>query len=205
MFITYGTKGKIISSKAAHLTCTTCGGSQHTMHVVQRYFNIFWIPVIPLRKTVVTECGQCRKVSESKELEPQSRGIAEQARKSASTPAWTFSGLGVAIVLGLSLWALDIRRQESVQAYIRQPVAGDIVVYKSNGKYRVLKITEALGETVQIRPANYEYDHTYGALKHMRRNQTQADYFSNELLSISLEEFRQLEIDDIKRGDSAGM
>ena len=60
--IVYGIKTKTLSSTPVECNCEHCNHSQQLVHVSQRYFHIFWIPVLPLGKKSLIECQHCKKV-----------------------------------------------------------------------------------------------------------------------------------------------
>ena len=46
--IIFGTKAGHCGSVKTQGFCTECENTEHLIHVLQKYFHIFWIPTIPI-------------------------------------------------------------------------------------------------------------------------------------------------------------
>lgn len=61
MIFIWGTKGISSLIKEGYVNCPVCNTTtKYELKVIRRWFTIFWIPVIPLRKKVCyLECQSC--------------------------------------------------------------------------------------------------------------------------------------------------
>src|SRR5438132_1656789 len=51
MFLHWGLSVKVLGAKKIDIKCNTCGSPGLSLTCMQRVFNIYWIPTIPLKKT----------------------------------------------------------------------------------------------------------------------------------------------------------
>lgn len=99
----------------------------------QKYFHLYFIPFIPLKRKVEVCCESCHMVFEEKD---QSSDIEKKLnrvkdRHPIRTPVWSFSGI---ILLGiLTTWAFwQSGRHDVVEAdYIKNPKKGDVYFIES--------------------------------------------------------------------------
>jgi hypothetical protein len=66
--------------------------------VFGRYAHIFWIPLFPIGKTVVSECTHCLRTLKKKEFSPELRRKYDEQAITVSRPFWHYVGL-VAVLL----------------------------------------------------------------------------------------------------------
>lgn len=80
MILLFGVTTKVTVRATVWLVCHFCGFSapQRVLEQVRR-LTLFWIPLIPLSRSVVNECGECgHRVPLS----------AEQARRAEAWESW---------------------------------------------------------------------------------------------------------------------
>lgn len=99
--IIYGTRSTHLKSKASVIQCPTCSKKNNfVLSAYRKYFHLFWIPFIPLKKIVVGQCKHCKLALDEKHLPQSGKYEADQLKDEAKTPLWKFSLL---ILLGLGL------------------------------------------------------------------------------------------------------
>ena len=156
--IVYGQKAKVLATETLTEKCPNCGAiASVQLSVVQKYVHVFWIPCIPLGKTGISQCGNCKQVLKLKSM-PQSFKDAYDAFKAqAKTPVYMYSGIGLIVLL--FAWATYHGQQNAKQyaLLITAPQKGDIFEIKTNeNKYTLYKVDAVVGDTVFVRPNNFE-------------------------------------------------
>ena len=114
MIFFFGTRAsKIKEHQLRNTSCPYCStANSFTVSTYSRYFYFFWIPIIPLFKSSIAECGHCKKSYAMTNFSPEmSRSFEqEKQRDPAKHPIW--QGLGCmallaffAVVFSISLYA----------------------------------------------------------------------------------------------------
>lgn len=72
--IIYGTRSKVIKNNdnlPRRFNCNHCK-SDNTVNVIHtfNYFHIFWIPMFPYSKKIMTECSHCKNLLYQNEISP---------------------------------------------------------------------------------------------------------------------------------------
>jgi hypothetical protein len=99
--IIFGFRSKPLGAVAERIdaTCDHCGHSRLAALVFQRYFHVYWIPVLPTGKSVFFECAHCKRVIEDGAREPTLARAAEKARGAAATPFLMYTGAAVLVAI----------------------------------------------------------------------------------------------------------
>lgn len=146
--------------------CTHCGTPQSVQfHFHVRYFHIFWIPLIPLYKTGVSQCGHCKQVLTKNELPPFLQASYAEARKKAKTPLKYYSWLMIAALFFVFALFAVITENKDTQAWLQQPRADDVYEIRDDGIYTLYRVKAVKGDTVWINPHQY----TAGKLSALRK------------------------------------
>jgi hypothetical protein len=68
--IFYGTKASTIKNgQIINVDCPNCETNSSMIYsVFGKYAHIYWIPLFPIKKITITECNNCKKTFEYKEL-----------------------------------------------------------------------------------------------------------------------------------------
>jgi len=75
-------------------TCHYCSNRDTLqMNIFQRYLHIFWIPVVPIGKTGVSQCAHCKQVLTMSQMPDDLKLSYDNLKLEAKTPWWAFSGL----------------------------------------------------------------------------------------------------------------
>ncbi|MBX0288849.1 hypothetical protein K3G63_00280 [Hymenobacter sp. HSC-4F20] len=162
--IIYGYRSSHLRTEPIAGSCPACA-TPDSLHasVFGRYAHIYWIPLFPIGKTGGSQCGHCQFVQQPKEMEPGLREAFSAVKHSARVPWWHFAGL-LLLVIGIG-WALvqNSDAQQASQQFITAPHKGDLYhVRTENGRYSLLKVQEAAGNSVKLLPNTYEMDQNSG-------------------------------------------
>lgn len=101
MIFFFGTRAsKIKEHQLRNTSCPYCStANSFTVSTYSRYFHFFWIPIIPLFKSSIAECGHCKKSYATANFSPEMNRSFEQEkqRDPAKRPIW--QGLGCMVLL----------------------------------------------------------------------------------------------------------
>lgn len=199
--IVFGTKAKGIDSSVVNTVCPSCSQSPHALHIFQKYFHIFWIPVFPLGKISVLECQHCKKTTTDKDLNALQGSMAQAKRKEAKTPLYMYAG-SVLLASLIGWGAYSVKDQEAkTRSYLEQPRAHDMAVIESKGKeFQILQLLSVEAETVKFKIGNYLYKSALSAKKAIREGATREEsYFAEEIFEMPTSKYKGLEIEFIHR------
>ena len=154
--IFYGTKGSHLQSGILKsVLCPACATETNmNFSVFGRYVHVYWIPVVAMKKVVVTECNNCKITSKFKDLPVviQEKYKRQQSLNEVKTPVWYFSG-GV-ILLSVLAFAIytGIQAKADEKIYIKNPVAGDVyrINIRENNHYTTAKVKSTTTDSVSI-------------------------------------------------------
>jgi hypothetical protein len=200
--IIYGVRNKQLAGEVIADKCENCGNNNCIdMHVFQRYAHIFWIPLLPLGKTGVSQCDNCKQVLKSSKMTANLKIAYQNVAAQTKTPIWTFTGIAIIavfIVFGINS---DNKKQEKIKQYIAVPQKGDVLSIKTKEhNYTIYRIDAVKNDSIFIQPSNYEANKISG-LKELK-NKGEAGY-SEDVFGMSKTELQQLltkeEIYDIER------
>lgn len=125
----------LFGSGSAHLKTTvvsnvTCGncGKQGTLSfsIYRRHLHIFWIPVFPLNKVGVSQCGHCKQVLRPKEMNGGLKTQYQDFKRGVKGPIWQFIGLFLIVCLIAFAWYSSRADKETAAFYIATPASGKI-------------------------------------------------------------------------------
>lgn len=198
----------IFGSKSVHVktvelnseSCASCGnqGSME-LEVYRKHAHIFWIPLFPIGKKVVSRCRHCKNVLEEKEMPDHIKREALNVKKNTKGPIWQFAGLGLIGVLVIWGYYANGENKKLDLKYIASPVAGDIYEYKITSRhYSTMKVVEVSNDSVYVSPNEYEIDK-----KSKIRKIDKPENYSDLSYSISKKELKEMydsgEIFDVNR------
>lgn len=129
MFILYGLRGKVIPGNMLNgHTCDKCGDGSLRMHTVVQYAHIFWIPLFPYEKQLVTECTHCQHVAKGKEIPTVVKSAARSQNLVAPIPKYLFTGGVLVALLAGGLYLNSRVQQGHTRELISAPASGDCYV-----------------------------------------------------------------------------
>lgn len=159
----FGSRASKIASETLEDKCANCARHTVQVFVFQKYAHLFWIPLFPIGKSTITECSHCKKISTLKESSSTLSGIYHSPVSGVKTPIWTYSGIGVMVVL--VTWAIFIDKQkvERNARIILNPVYGDVYeVKKGHDQYTLFKVDDVIEDTVYLFVSQYETNKASG-------------------------------------------
>jgi hypothetical protein len=154
---------RITTTALPGVACIHCGtpGSV-TATVFSRYFHFFWIPVIPLGKFSLTQCGHCKQVLDKKEMPAAYQAPVAAAQSQARLPVTNYLvlillGIGVLFIIGVGLFS-----DKASTAKAAPPATDDAAAMPSvgavysmpmgpGGQYSLMQVTRATADSVYFR------------------------------------------------------
>jgi hypothetical protein len=132
--IFFGTKASTIKNgQIININCPHCETNSSMIYsVFGKYAHIYWIPFFPYKKITLTECTNCKKTFEYKELPEniKTKIDREKERNPVKIPIWMFSGLF--ILVGIISFGFYNSYQNDINdaEYIKNPKVGDVYYIK---------------------------------------------------------------------------
>lgn len=161
MLFLFGTNSTVTASEPLpNLTCQYCQITGNlSVHVVARYVQVFFIPVLPLGKAATTVCGHCRQTLQPGEQPAAYLAPVAAVAARAKTPFWHYALLalfGAGLAFGV-LTAVVKRIRTGSQPDPAVPVLGQR--FKVNlgegegelGPYALAEIERVTADTVYYR------------------------------------------------------
>lgn len=151
--IFYGTRASNLKNgKISRVTCPNCEQeTSMTYSVFGKYAHIYWIPFFPYSKVTITECDQCKRTFEAKELPDniKEKLRVESDRNPAKTPIWQFSGLIIITALiGIGIYSSKQQKSDEI-SYLDKPEVNDLYEYKTtSGYYSTMKVSKVTSDSV---------------------------------------------------------
>jgi hypothetical protein len=141
----FGVKSKSIKKgMLTNIHCEYCDEeSDMEYNFLQKYFHLYFVPFIPLKRRTEVSCENCGLTYEGKEItkEINTKLNRVKDRHPIRTPIWAFSGI---IILTLFfVWAFwQSGRHDAVEGgYIKNPKKGDVYLLDSSSvKYSTIRI-----------------------------------------------------------------
>lgn len=114
---------RITTTPLLGISCTYCGTPDAVVATVfSRYFHVFWIPVIPLGKFSLTQCGHCKQVLEKKEMPAAYQAPVAALQSSARLPITNYLVLLLMGALVLFMLGVGLFRKDTEPAASEAPV-----------------------------------------------------------------------------------
>ena len=165
--IFYGTKASTIKNgQIINVDCPNCETNSSMIYsVFGKYAHIYWIPLFPIKKIIFTECNNCKKTFEYKELPQaiQTKLDREKEKDGTKTPIWMFSGLFIiAILVAVGIYYSGETEKHEAE-YLKTPKVGDIYRFESNpGFYSTMKVEKVLKDSLHVFINKVETNKTSG-------------------------------------------
>lgn len=149
--IIFGTRTKFLTSLATAQDCGYCHSGKLNLAYTIRYFHIFWIPMFPLGRQLMTQCPHCKQMLTEREIHPQTKANLFGQNISVKTPLKYYFGL---ILIGtLILLVALIKTMDKKGRYIDQPQVGDVYQVKgvgNNNLFTLWKVTAVEPDSVVL-------------------------------------------------------
>lgn len=184
--IIFGTGQRLLKHNPTDLVCMNCLRDESMyVYFYVHYFHVFWIPVFPYRKSMVTECPHCKQVLRQEEIPRETK--ASLSEKKPRTPFRYYTGLLLIFVLIIAI-ALAIRNDEQEnRSMLRSPQVGDVYdIKEADDMYSIMRLADIKGDSVGVQLNNYTVDkrsHVY-QLRSQRSDdfQEEVDYYHKDFL-----------------------
>jgi hypothetical protein len=176
--IIFGTRNTQLSKADLFEKCANCESrNSMEMYVFQTYAHVFWIPAIPLHKTGISMCSQCKQVLKFQEMTPSLKESYESLKTQVRTPIWTFIGLALFVALIANVFIQDKRDLDRNARLILTPQRGDIFEVKTKDKqYTLFKVDNVKDDSVFIQINNYQTDQLSGIPDLMKKDYSEDIY-----------------------------
>ncbi len=193
---------KIKSGQLINLNCSYCEeNTTMTYSVFAKYFHLYWIPFVPIKRKTVVECNSCYITYEYKELLENMKMKVDREREKygAKIPLWMYSGLMLLFVL--VSWAFyqsgkyDIKEMD----YKMNPKKGDIYFLNyTPSNYTTLRIDKVDKDSIYFTlndTAVHKYTKVFGILNQRYYSTKKGTYSRKKVLEL----FKQDSIISITR------
>ena len=200
--IIYGTGKKKLLSETVMEKCQNCG-NQFCVDVIiyQKWFHVFWVPILPNGKTGVSQCSKCKQVLAPNQMSSSIKMTYDHLLKQAMAPIWTYSGITLIVVLIAFFTITDFMNDAKNKKLVLAPQKGDIFKVKTaDNLYTLYKVEKVEGDSVFILINNYETNKSTGLNDLKRKGE---DAYSPVIFSFSKKDLEEMykkgEILDIER------
>ena len=189
--IIYGTGKKKLLSETVMEKCPNCG-NQFCIDVIiyQKWFHVFWIPIVPNGKTGVSQCSKCNQVLTPYHMAPNIKVTYDHLLKQAKAPIWTYSGIALIFVLIAFFTINDFMNDAKNKKLVLEPQKGDILEVKTGDNlYTLYKVDKVEGDSVFILFNNYETNKSTGLNDLKRKGE---DAYSPVIFSFSKKDLQAM-------------
>jgi hypothetical protein len=189
--IIYGTSRKKLSSETVMEKCPNCG-NQFCVDVIiyQKWFHVFWIPIVPNGKVGVSQCSKCNQVLTPNQMSPNLKMTYDHLLKQAKAPIWTYSGIALIVGLIVFFTINDFMNDAKNKKFVLAPQKGDIFEVKTKDNfYTLYKVENVQGDSVFVRFNDYEATRAAG-LADLKRKGDEA--YSPVIFSFSKQEIKEM-------------
>jgi hypothetical protein len=158
--IIYGTKAKVIKTEYIAEPCPNCNTlNSLQMNILQKWAHVFWIPFFPIGKTGISQCTHCQQVLVLKNMPPMLRMSYDNMKSDTKIPVWTFSGIGVIIVIAIVINISDRQTAKKVTQMIPSLKKDDILQIKlKDNAYTLAKVNRVKGDSVFLFANSFQID-----------------------------------------------
>lgn len=155
--IIFGNSSKVITTESVKCSCDNCGAQNRIkMSVLQHYTSFFFVPIYPSKKTLTSECSNCKWKLMEFQFPTHFDKEAYRLKAKAKTPLWSRLGLlFIPLFIGFII-VLQQREREKNEAYILAPKAGDVYELKiANEEYTLFKVNHVSTDSVYVSESLY--------------------------------------------------
>lgn len=192
MFI-WGWSTKFIGNYLTNFQCSHCECPNLYFGAFQKFFDVFFIPIIPLSKTHLLICPECET-----QFKVNKNDLVSLPK--VKTPWWGFAGMGIIIPVIVCVGLLGVFAPPVEKISPENIAVNDIAVIKFEDDpdypYSLVKVTERADEKVRFITGKYAYPTSYSAEKAAGKNQQNS--FSEDSYELSIEDFKKLGVTHIE-------
>ncbi|KPE52840.1 hypothetical protein [Chryseobacterium indologenes] len=148
--------GNLKSDDGPLADCAHCHSSKTVhLHFYVRYIHIFWIPLIPLYKTGISQCSHCKQSLDKAQMSPQLLAGYAAARKKTRIPLKYYSWPIIAFLFILFALFAVLFENKDTKAWLQQPKSGDIYEMKEDGRYALYRVKAIKGDSIFMNPHKF--------------------------------------------------
>jgi hypothetical protein len=198
--IIWSVSTRLMGAEAIKAKCSHCHHEGLVLERYQRFFKLFYIPTLALRKSAALVCEACGTQYSAELLNSSSKAIVNLATTS-KTPWWGFIGLYIiAVLIGIGTWSAHIENQQKAK-YLAAPHVNDILVIKNkaeqNVPYYFIKITDISNDKIHFITSKYNYSNLI-KMRDTARKASGFDFLDGHY-EVSLDELKKQDIEAIYR------
>ncbi len=160
--IFYGSQAsRIADLKINGTTCERCQktSAQH-VSVFSKHAHLYWIPLFPIGRVIVSECESCKITIKQKEFSAPLKSQLQLQKDNIKTPIWKWTGTGIIAMLIFAIWSIspspdkDPRRQLLKNDLMLTSIYPEESSDTTSAKLKTMFTTLA---TVEFRSDRFEY------------------------------------------------
>jgi hypothetical protein len=146
LFLKGTRKARIKTYQHHDRQCENCKDFDLTVKVYKDYFHAYFMPIVPTGvKTTVIKCNSCGSLIRFDSL-------SKECESKAKIPFYLYSGVIIAALFVLSMFAVSVWGQHERSTYISNPKIGDVYLVKGeehglNG-YNFVRLKRIDGDSV---------------------------------------------------------
>lgn len=107
--ILFGKKDKVLRThELPDEVCEHCGEKGGVVSLFQIYYQVAFIPFVPLARRTASQCYCCRKVKMEKSFSNQQLEVSTYLKREVKTPFWTLIGASLIFIYIISNLLLKI-------------------------------------------------------------------------------------------------
>lgn len=183
--------------------CMSCRSATINMTVYHKYFHIFFIPFIPLKKEVRGECRTCGRKYEADDLPTYFDETVKALKKAVRTPPVHFVGLVLFLLFGAFTSYRESVAAKDAEAYLANPKVADRYVLplgiRSSFKYVICRVEAVWPDSLTFSVGHDAYAFQKGAREALDDGKLDKEgYFEGDLTLARKEVAELLKDEDIK-------
>ncbi len=205
--IVYGTGGKKLGEvKILNEKCPHCEEYNNVyLHGIARYFHVFWIPIFPFNKKMLTVCHACDSEIKKKERSQSLKDKITLEKGNFKTPIYLF--IGLALIVGLiGYFEFNSKKhKEFVKNRLHHLVQDDVIVVKDEAKnYSFARVENVSNDTIYFVNSNYSIDQKPTMTDYTNGITEKTDFYSDEIYYFtekqidSLQKLKRIDIFEIE-------
>lgn len=192
--IIYGTGSKDLGTrKLQGAKCPNCEANEIHVQAVSKYFDVFWIPILPYSKKYFSICGHCKQVLKKKEMPQQIKDKLEVEKHHFKTPIYLFTGIVLIAFLIAYLFYDASKDREQLTVHVKNLEPKDVIVFDVLSKeYSFAEVVQHSNDTIYMYYGNYTVDKAPSQHEVDEKRKELADFFSEDVFY-----FTQKQIDSL--------
>lgn len=159
--IIYGSNSKNLrSANPKNLKCPNCAAEGSTsINILNHYAHVFWVPLFPLGRKMVSQCDNCQHVLKRKQMPADFDMDARTLMAETRIPLWSFSGLALLAVFALWIVYSGNQKEKATAEYFAAPIENDVYnITTEGGNYSTMKLIAVDADSVTVTFNLYEID-----------------------------------------------